>query len=374
MTGRNLARSVSTTLLIAAFTLFWRSAPGVAAEAAAGVPLRSLRKIYLSMHQGCWADCTPSDPRRKTRLWEQFPGRCELAYRLDLRVQERVLRLIRDAKEDEGILIVPNDLNNAPERAMIALAKQKFGRRAVVCDWRQPADFKKGLEEDRREAVRRRGPNWESPQSSPPGAEFEAWANAKRMAASLRMQLEEQGYTFDPATVEVVSFGDDWMGCAATYPIHIAGAWDLARGVDRRFDLGISDESLLCLKLEPVEQNLPMPENVRLFIFKAPNEPPAWGRYVAQFWEGKHHVRDLPHLVTVDFPPGTVRVVNTDGLELTFSLGIHRPYNVGGRIEMGVGCGGHTPYPPTLVRAEEGLSLKDFRAALLAGKVSKRTP
>jgi hypothetical protein len=117
-----------------------------------------------------------------------------------------------------------------------------------------------------------------------------------------------------------------------------------------------------------------MPENVRLFIFKAPNEPPAWGRYIAQFWEGKHHVRDLPHVVTVDFPPGTVRPVNTDGLELTLSLGIHRPYSVGGRIEMGVGCGGHTPYPPTLVRAEEGLSLKDFRAALLAGKVSKRTP
>ena len=246
-------------------------------RAAHAGPLRPLRKLYLSMHSLCWADCVASDPRRKTPRWEQFDGRCELAYRKDLEVEKRLHRLIRAAMPDEGFLIVPNGLNNEPEKRMIALAREHFGDRCAVDDGRTDEGFDRGLDEDLRQTVLQRGPQWENPQSLPPGREFEAWRGAKRMAVALQAILLEQGYSFDPQTVEMESFGDDWMGCAATYPIQIAGAWGLAKGVDRRFDLGISDESPLFLKVEPVEQNLPMPENVRLFLFKTPDEPPTGG-------------------------------------------------------------------------------------------------
>jgi hypothetical protein len=39
---------------------------------------------------------------------------------------------------------------------------------------------------------------------------------------------------------------------------------------------------------------------------------------------------------------------------------------------MSVGCGGPTPYHSTMVMAEEGLSLEDFRAVLLAGKTLEK--
>jgi hypothetical protein len=104
-----IRRSLAVILIVIC-VLSCCAACSIATDAAATSSLQSLREIYLSMHQGCWADCTPSDPRRQTRLWEQFPGRCTLAYQVDLQVQERVLRLIRDAREDEGILIVPNGL------------------------------------------------------------------------------------------------------------------------------------------------------------------------------------------------------------------------------------------------------------------------
>ena len=336
-------------------------------------PLRPLRKLYLSMHSLCWADCVASDPRRKTPRWEQFDGRCELAYRKDLEVEKRLHRLIRTAMPDEGFLIVPNGLNNEPEKRMIALAREHFGDRCAVDDGRTGEGFDRGLDEDLRQTVLQRGPQWENPQSLPPGREFEAWRGAKRMAVALQAILLEQGYSFDPQTVEMESLGDDWMGCAATYPIQIAGAWGLAKGVDRRFDLGISDESPLFLKVEPVEQNLPMPENVRLFLFKTPDEPPTRGRYIAQFWEGRHRLQDPPHRVTVDFPEGTVREINIFGWETKFSQGTMGSNTFGwfGRAEMSVGCGGHTPHHSTLVIAER-LSLESFRAALLAANVGKK--
>ena len=43
-----------------------------------------------------------------------------------------------------------------------------------------------------------------------------------------------------------------------------------------------------------------------------------------------------------------------------------------GRIEMNVGYGEHTTHYSTVVMAEESLALEDFRAALLAAKVSEK--
>ena len=43
-----------------------------------------------------------------------------------------------------------------------------------------------------------------------------------------------------------------------------------------------------------------------------------------------------------------------------------------GAVEMGVGCGGHTPYNPVLVMAEPGVDLAAFRGALTRGVVADR--
>ena len=43
-----------------------------------GVRLTSLKKIYLATHPLAWLEITPTDPRRQTKTWEQWPGRCEI--------------------------------------------------------------------------------------------------------------------------------------------------------------------------------------------------------------------------------------------------------------------------------------------------------
>jgi len=66
----------------------------------------------------------------------------------------------------------------------------------------------------------------------------------------------------------------------------------------------------------------------------------------------------------VEFEPGSVRVVDLYG----------QPINdkIHGAVEMGVGCGGHTPYNPVLVMAEPGVDLAAFRGALTRGVVADR--
>ena len=155
----------------------------------------------------------------------------------------------------------------------------------------------------------------------------------------------------------MIVLGEDWCGCAATFPIHMGRAFGLQQPMVRRFDLINPDCSLLLLRAKPLEQNLAMAHGVRLFLFRT-----ADGRYAAQYWEGMHGLWDPPHVVTVDFPPNSVRPVNVHGEP--------RGDGPGGQLRMSVGCGGHTPFRSDLVLAEPALPLAEFRRALLAGNVS----
>ena len=122
-------------------------------------------------------------------------------------------------------------------------------------------------------------------------------------------------------------------------------------------------------KAELVEQNLPMPGNIRLFIFKTADEAPTYGSYVAQFYEGIHGVMDRPRVIEVNFPDNSVNEITSYGTSLESGLGIlTRHY---GRIEMSVGYGGHFYHPATLVMTipKKQLSLEALRESLLAGKV-----
>lgn len=325
--------------------------------------------MYLCVHALSWIDITPDDPRRQTALWEQWPGRCELCHSYEFKLQRRYGRLIRDAKDDEGIFFLPTGMQ--ANTALIESARKHFGARCVVCsvegspeDVRRTfgSDFVKGLEADKRQAIGHRGRGLTK-------QELNVWTHSKAWAMDLDRQLEQQGYTYDRAAVEFMAFGEDWSGCAATYPIYMGRAFGLAMPIERRFDLINPDESPMLLRASLVEQNLPMAGHVRLFIFKTANVPPTWGRYVAQYWEGIHGIEDRPHVVKVGFPPDSVKEVNLDG------VGIGRARmaweTLYGRIAMNVGCGAHTRYCSTVVMTEQGLSLKDFRAALLAGEVSE---
>jgi hypothetical protein len=333
---------------------------GNSLKAAAGsVPLKRLSRVYLMVHALNWLEITPDDPRRKTELWEQWPGRCEICHRYEFALKEKYYRLMATADESAGVFCLLSGLSG--DLPLIELAKKTFGDRCVVCRFGYDRtgnrkalgeEFARGLERDRRRAELVRGRNLTE-------GEIAAWERSKAWCVDLQTQLEARGYTFDPARVEFITFGEDWCGCAATYPIHMGRALGLGRPMARRFDLINPDCSPLLLASTAIEQNIPMAEHIRLFIFKTAN-----GRLVAQCWEGMHGLMDKPHLVMVDFPPGSVR--------LTDVFGKPRDGRTYGRVPIHVGCGGHTPYGADLVQAESSLPLKAFRDALLAGRVAEQ--
>jgi len=337
-----------------------------------------LRRMYLSIHALDWFDLTPGG--RTVTQHEQFPGRCELGYRNDVKLKEKVYQLMRAAKEDQGIFILPvgrrtptRDDMDPESQALIAFAEQHFGPRCVVCrydaDWNQIRQvlgeccepFFNGLEEDRRQAMTNRGlPERELAATYQTAPEFRAWALSKAWVFDLTRQLEERGFTFDPADAEFVVWGGDWSYCSATYSIHMARAFGLAKPMKRSFDLIDRSCGPMLLQATVVEDGLSMPDHMCLYIVKTKDD-----QYVAQCFEGIHGIMDHPHVVVVDFPPGSVTEVDLFGEPVERRTGIDRRP---GRVVMSAGCGGHTRHKATLVRAET-LSLDDFRSALRNGKV-----
>ena len=237
-----------------------------------GNELTALRRIYLSVHGLDWVGVTEDDPRRDEPRWEQWPGRCAALHPLDFGFRHRIYQMIRRAKEDEGLLILPSG---------------------------------------------------------------------------------------NPQTVEVVAWGGDWCGCAATYPIQMGRALGLAKPVQRRWDLIIRDCGPMWVNADLVVGDMSMSENIQLSIFR--NER---GRYCATYWEGLHSPLDRAHVVSLEFPAESVRLVNGHGRQV--GNGSYGPLTVS------VGAGGHTPHRPDILEAAEALALDDFVAALRSGIVAEK--
>ncbi len=343
-----------------------------------------LRKIILCVHALCWVDVTPADLEaggKMGSMGEHWPGRSEGCHTLDLTLQERLRQRIDSLGEDEGVFFLPTD--RAAGNELIERARQHLGPRCVVCRLDSRTDrnrdvlgeaFVAGLEDDRRRAIVNRGPQLQQPWGAhTQQIEWEAWEHSKAWGIDLMRQLNDQGFTFDPAAVEFEVWGENWVGCTATYACHLGRVFGLPKPMVRRFDMINPDWSSMLLQATVVEQDLPMPENVRLFIFKTAHEGPKWGNYIAQYWEGIHGYMDRPHVVNVDFPPDKVIEVDLFGWEIGRARGSVGPkYDRYGSMRMAAGCGAHTPHHSTIAMAERGLSLEAFRAALLTGRVVEK--
>ena len=357
---------------------------------------KQLRRIYLAVHVLCTLDLALDDPRRRTRAWDQFPHRIDLSYRCEELMLERYRQLVMQAGDDDGMYFLPTGYRTTGEFA--EFAARQLGPRSVVsrvngdpAEWERilGSAFFEAVERDQLEAIGRRGlPSGHltaaqlrgdamsrgRPVGLPSGGlkqtEIRAWAHSKAWAEDLRAQFTERGYTFDPETLEIVAIGGDWSYCGASFPIQIVRALGLSKAVERRFDLMVPDEGPLLLHARLVDQNLSMPEQVRLFIYETADAEGL--RYVAQYFEGMRGIMDPGHTVTVGFPEGSACDVNLWGIGTERAAGLDQTFY--GRMTLSVGSGGHTPFGSTLVMAQPELSLEDFRSALLAGEVLERKP
>lgn len=329
----------------------------IAAQERADMNLKRLDRIYLMIHALNWLEIVPGDPRRQDPHWEQFPGRCDLCYAYEQPLKEKYYALLGKPDEQAAVFIMPSGMQGDPP--LIQLAQQTFGDRCLVCPLGYDVtanaaalgeEFAQGLAEDEKRARAIRG--------ELPEGDVLAWGRSKSWAVWFTRELRRAGYTFDPQTVEVQALGEDWCGCAATFPIHMSRAFGLKTPIWRRFDLMNPDCSRLLLQATLVEQNLPMPSHIRLLIVRT-----AEGRLAAQYWEGQCGLWDWPHKVTVKFQRPAARRVGTGGEYFQ-----DQPQQT---VEVSVGAGGHTPHAAHLLMAEPDVSLEEFKTALLAGEVSE---
>ncbi len=345
------------------------------------MPLTKLRKMYLSIDALCWADLRPADQEEGGKMGamgEHWPGRGEICHQRDQVLIQRQAEAIERIGDDEGIFFLP--VHRPTPTRLIEQAQQRLGGRCVVNRLgyetaenrrRLGTEFVKGLDQDRRQAEANRGPDFQK-QWGPMTRqiEWDAWEHSKAWAVDLLAQLNANGYTFDPADVAFEAWGENWVGCGATYSCHMARVWDLAEPMHRPFDMFNADWSPMLMKAEPLEQGLELAEHVLLYIFKTAYEGPTWGCYVAQYWEGIHGIMDPVHAVDVDFPPDTVWEVDLAGWEIARIRGCVGPkYDRYGPMTMQAGCGAHTPYHSTVALAEQNISFEQFRDALRNGRV-----
>ena len=343
-----------------------------------------LNRLYLCVHALSWIEIAPADQRQRELRWgggEHWPGRTAACHARDLELRERTCRLIRAiaGREDEAFLILPTGLPG--NRELIEFARAQLGPRCVVCRLRADlaenrralgTEFERALAADRAAATATGG-------AALSASEWAAWERSRAWAADLDRQLAERGYRYHRDTVEWVTFGANWVGCGATYPIQMARVFGLARAMQRRFELSNPDWSPLLLAAEVIEQNLAVGGQVLLYLFRnghsgplaATPSPDVRGRYLAQYWEGIRGVMDPAHVVQVEFPPGSVREVDVFGVEVARARGLWAEPNRG-PVTMSAGSGVFSPYHSTLVMAEAHLSREEFRAALLAGVVTER--
>ena len=252
-----------------------------------------LRKIWLSVHSLTWLALPPDNRERMDRKWNQFVERIPFAYPLEQKLQREYQRAIDAAGYDEAVYFLPTHFEAADE--IIEYADARLGDRSMVSrveggpaakERSLGSDFFQGIEDDQRAAIRNRGladgvltadqlrqdgASRDASPDLPPGGlqatEIRGWMQAKAWGLDLLAQAESRGLEFDPATVEMEAFGGDWSYCAASFPIQIGRAMSLANPIERRFDLINPAEGPVLLQSEVVEQNIPLADNIRLFIW-----------------------------------------------------------------------------------------------------------
>jgi len=351
-----------------------------------------LRKIWLSVHSLTWLALPPDSRERMDRKWNQFVERIPLAYPLEQRLQREYQRVIDAADADVAVYFLPTHFQAADE--IIEYADARLGARSMVsrveggAEAKERAlgrDFLKGVEDDQRAAIRNRGladgvvtadqlrqdgasrdNSPELPAGGLQQSEIRAWMQAKAWGLDLLAQAESRGLEFDPATVEMEAFGGDWCFCAASYPIQIGRAMGLANPIERRFDLINPAEGPVLLQSEVVEQNIPLTDNIRLFIWEYTDSHGP--RYVAQFWEGIRGIMDRTHEAVVDLPRDAAQIVNLWGFPEARARGVDTPPRRG-RLRLSVGSGGHTQIASSIVMTDGRLPLDEFRDALTSAEI-----
>jgi hypothetical protein len=239
--------------------------------AAAPDKLKTISTLYLVVHPiGGWDRAT---------------------LRADYMEKWKALIVAEAPKEDNALCILTC---GGDSLALAKLAQESFGTRAFV----DPSDSSPAtlvlIAQDLERTLGTR--EWVP-------YEMVTNLNSRKWTEGLKLELRKRGFTYDPQTLRVVAFGQQWTGCltkyALTMPVHLG----LANAAEVRPDL--SPYAGFPLKVT-YRECIPMDRHVQLFLFETVDHQP-----VAQFMDGLRAVWDPPHVAIVPLKSANVEIVCT---------------------------------------------------------------
>jgi len=195
---------------------------------------------------------------------------------------------------------------------------------------------------------------------------YEIWSsnNARRWVEGFKKALAEKGYTYEPATVTMETFGN-WSGCHHKYSNFMAVYLGM------KAPARIHAETELCsLKGVPMPvhkfvERVPMDRHVWLAIFRREDGIP-----MAQYWDGLRPVWQPPHTARVTIDPNKVDLFTFSPNSLIPVHGASK--KLGDGFVADVGDGTHPAFTTVVGRTSEDRDYDQLRTALVHAVVEPR--
>ncbi len=195
---------------------------------------------------------------------------------------------------------------------------------------------------------------------------YELWSsnNARRWVEGLKLRLSEQGYTYDPATLTMETFGN-WSGCHHKYSNF------MATYLGMKSPALIHAETELCsLKSVPMPvaefvELEPLARHVWLAIFRREDGVP-----MAQFWDGLRPVWEPTHTAHVSLDPKKVDLYTFSPNSLIPVNGASKKLKDG--LIADVGDGTHPAFSTIVGHGNNDSDFEELRTALLNAEIRPR--
>ncbi len=195
---------------------------------------------------------------------------------------------------------------------------------------------------------------------------YEIWSsnNARRWVEGLKRRLGEKGFSYDPATGTMETFGN-WSGCHHKYSNFMAVYLGLKKPAQ------IHAESELCsLKSVPMPAHefvelVAMDRHVWLAIFRREDGIP-----MAQYWDGLRPVWQPLHVARVTLDPNKVDLFNFSPNSLIPVEGACKKLK--GSFLADVGDGTHPAFTTIVGKSNSPKEFAALRAALVGAKIEPR--
>ena len=195
---------------------------------------------------------------------------------------------------------------------------------------------------------------------------YEIWSsnNARRWVEGFKKRLAEKGYTYDPATVTMETFGN-WSGCHHKYSSFMATYLGMKNPAHIHAETELCSLKSVPMPVHEFVELKPMDRQVWLAIFRREDGIP-----MAQFWDGLRPVWRPPHTARVTMNPNKVDLFTFSPNSLIPVDGVSKKLKY--EFVADVGDGTHPAFTTVVGRSNKDNDFEELRTALSNAVIEPR--